>query len=149
MQASTCLFHDFYGVIHFSHHAFSNKHISLEWEAHFLKTPSNTFDQKHRLFAPRMASKILFVADVACFCRFVARSVRSWPPSKTACGCSPVLFSPPSPVYQNDGMHIGCHFVNFVSNLLLFFLHFMVYTSLSPLFGHFFKKSASRLRWGA
>ena len=42
-------------------------------------------------------------------------------PSKAACGCSPVPFSPPSPACKNDGMHIACNFVSFVCNLLFSF----------------------------
>ena len=51
-------------------------------------------------------------------CSFGSLCVRFLPPSKTACGSTPVLFSPPSPFCKNDGMHSTCHFMNFVCNLL-------------------------------
>ena len=35
-------------------------------------------------------------------CSFASLCARSWSPSQTACGSTPVLFSPPSPVFEND-----------------------------------------------
>ena len=52
-------------------------------------------------------------------CSFGSLCVRFFPPSKTACGCSPVLFSPPRPACKNEGMHIACNFLNFICNLLV------------------------------
>ena len=51
-------------------------------------------------------------------CSFGSLCVRFFPPSKTAWGSTPVLFSPPSPFCKNDGMHSTCHFMNFVCNFV-------------------------------
>ena len=82
-------------------------------------------------------------------CSFGSLCVRFLPPSATACGSTPVLFSPPSPVCKNDNMHSTCNFVNFVCNLL-FSLCFSCFTHpFLPILCHFFWKTASRLRWEA
>ena len=54
-------------------------------------------------------------------CSFASLCARSLSPSKTACGSTPVLFSPPSPVCRNDCLHNNCNFVNVVCDLLFSF----------------------------
>ena len=82
-------------------------------------------------------------------CSFGSLCVRFLPPSETACGSTPVLFSPPSPVCKKDSMHSTCNFVNFVCNLL-FSLCFLCFTHpFLLIWCHFFWKTASRLRWEA
>ena len=76
MQASRCLFHNFYVLTHFSHHMFSKKCFSPRWEAQFWKTTSNTFDQKSYFFDPQTALKRADFVICACSCCSVARSVR-------------------------------------------------------------------------
>ena len=51
-------------------------------------------------------------------CSSASLFVRFMSPSKTACGSTPVQFSPPSPVCKNDCMHSTCNFGNLVCNLL-------------------------------
>ena len=75
-------------------------------------------------------------------CSFGSLCVRFLPPSETACGSTPVLFSPPSPVCKNDSMHSTCNFVNFVCNLL-FSLCFSCFTHpFLPIRCHLFLKNS-------
>ena len=61
-------------------------------------------------------------------------------PSKTACGSTPVQFSPPSPVCKNDCMHSTCNFGNLVCNLLSSLcLYCFTHPFLVMVF-HFFEK---------
>ena len=76
MQASRCIFHDFYDLTHFSHDMFWKKCFSPAWEAQFWKTTSNTFDEKYNLFDPQTASTWADFVIIACSCCSVARSVR-------------------------------------------------------------------------
>ena len=153
MQASRCIFHDFYDLTHFSHDMFWKKCFSPAWEAQFWKTTSNTFDQKYHFFEPpngfKMSRFCHYCSLLLLCCSFGSLCVRFLPPSKTACGSTPVLFSPPSPFCKNDGMHSTCNFMNFVCNLL-FSLCISCFTHpFLQLFCHFFWKFASRPRWGA
>ena len=76
MQASRCIFHDFYDLTHFSHNIFWKKCFSPAWEAQFWKTASNTFDEKYHFFDPQTASKWADFVIIARSCCSVARSVR-------------------------------------------------------------------------
>ena len=144
MQASRCLFHDFYDLTHFTR-------FSPGWEAQFWKTISSTFDQTYNFFDHQTASKWSFchycLLLLLC-CSFGSLCVYLLPPSKTACSSTPVLFLRPSPFCKNDGMYSTCKFINFVCNLL-FSLRISCFShAFLPLFCHFFWKSVSRHRWG-
>ena len=76
MQASRCIFHDFYNLTYFSHHIFWKKCFSLAWEAQFWKTTSNNFGPKYHFFDPQAASKWADFGVIACSCCSLARSVR-------------------------------------------------------------------------
>ena len=60
-------------------------------------------------------------------CSFASLCVRSLSPPKTACGCSRVRFSPPSPVCKNDRLQKDCNVSNVVCDLL-FSLWFSCFT---------------------
>ena len=62
MQASRCLFHDFYDLTHFSHHIFSKMLFLPRRGAQFCKTISYIFDWKFLFFDPRTASIRAFFA---------------------------------------------------------------------------------------
>ena len=62
MQASRCLFHDFYDLTHFSHHIFSKMLFLPRRGAQFCKTLSYIFDWKFLFFDPRTASIKAFFA---------------------------------------------------------------------------------------
>ena len=124
----------------------SGKHIS-EKRIRVLSVRKNHFFEPPNGFKNIMFCHFCLLLLLCC--SFGSLCVRFLPPSETACGSTPVLFSPPSPVCKNDSMHSTCNFVNFVCNLL-FSLCFSCFTHpFLPILCHFFWKTASRLRWEA
>ena len=142
MQASRCLFHDIYDPTHFSHHIFY-KMLLARMGSTILKNDFDYFRSKISLFWPpngiKMSRFCHHCSLLLLCCSFGSLCVRFSPPSKTAWGSTPVLFSPPSPFCKNDGMHSTCIFMNVVCNFVLF-MHFMLYTPLSSTFLSLFLK---------
>ena len=91
----------------------------------FLKNDFEHLRSKISLFWPPNGFKMInfckFCLLLSLCCSFASLCARSLPPSKTACGSTPVQFSPPSPVCENDCLHNNCNFVNALRNLLFSF----------------------------
>mgnify|MGYP003303640683 CR=1 FL=1 len=97
----------------------------------------------------KMSGMFHYCSLLLLWCSFGLLCVRFLPPSKTACGSTPVLFSPPSPFCKNDSMHTTCNFMNFVCNLLFSLCISCSTHNFLQLVCRFFWKFASRPRWGA
>ena len=107
MQASTCLFQDFYDLTHFSHHMFSKSASRLKGK-HISEKRLRALSIKHVTFLTTNGFKNNNCCKccllLSLCCSFGSLFVRSLPPLKTACGSTPVQRSHPSPVCKNDGM---------------------------------------------
>ena len=137
MQASRCIFHDFYDLTHFSHNIFWKKCFSPSWEAHFWKTTSNTFDQTYHFFDPQTASKWADFVIIARSCCSVARSVRyvfaSCPLQKQPVARLPCCFRLQAP-FAKTMVCIALAILWISYAICCFFMHFMLYTPLSSTF---------------
>ena len=141
MQASRCLFHDFYDLTHFLHHIFSKLLFLPRRGAQFCKAISCPFDWKFYVFDPQTASIRAFF--VIWFALFVVLAVPIAIFSLHALfkilllAAVRCVFRPQSPVSKNDRMHHTYMFVDFLCHRL-FFLPFHCFTHhLLQLFEYF------------
>ena len=107
----------------------------------FLKNDFEHVLSKTWLFRPPNGFKMInfckFCLLLSLCCSFASLCARSVSPSKTACGSTPLQFSPPSPVCENDCLHKNstCYCLSaFRALQTLFFQKFVIFCKIcSPL----------------
>ena len=119
----------------------------------FLKTDVKHFASKFSLLSPpNDPHKNIFhnfCSLLSLRCSFASLFVRSRPPSKNACGSSPVLILPPRPRLHK---RLHASHLQFCKSRVLsavFFVPAALYTHVFCYFSCFFYKFASRRRWRA
>ena len=142
-----------FALHHLFFHFFAKMCFPPSVASTFLKTDVKHFASKFSLFSPPNDphKTILnnFCSLMSLRCSFVSLFVRSRPPSKNACGLSPVHISPPRPRLHKRLHASHLQFSQFRVLFAVFFVPVILHTHVFCIFSYFSYKFASRPRWRA